>query len=147
MWPSSGTSRPGNSGFAWPMRTCPAAPSIASCRCGWSGRSVSRSRRASTWSWRSTLPASLAMGNYSGGCWSWQPWVALEQSAQGDQRVDAVLACGRDVGAHGQERLGAVQGPPAPGDLLLQFDHADVALGQIIGRWDPQVLQEPQDLA
>ncbi len=34
----------------------------------------------------------------------------------------------------------------ARGDLLLQLDHADVALGQIIGRWDPQVLKEPADL-
>src|SRR6266508_6842714 len=85
--------------------------------------------------------------NCSGGCWSWHPWVALEQPAQGDQRVDAVLARGRYVGTHGQERLRAVQGPPAPGDLLLQLDQADVALGQIIGGWDPQVLQEPHDLA
>ncbi len=85
--------------------------------------------------------------NCSGGCCGWQPWVALKQPAQGDQRVDAVLARGRHVGAHGQKRLRAVQGPPAPGNLLLQLDHADVALGQIIGRWDPQVLQEPQDLA
>ena len=85
--------------------------------------------------------------NCSGGCWSWHPGVALEQSAQGGQRVDAVLARGRDVGAHGQEGLRAVQGPPAPGDLLLQLDHADVAFGQVIGGWDPQVLQEPQDFA
>jgi len=34
----------------------------------------------------------------------------------------------------------------ARGDLLLQLDHADVALGQIIGRWNPQVIKEPQDL-
>src|SRR6266487_1898947 len=83
---------------------------------------------------------------YSGGCWSWYPWVALEQSAQGSQGIDAVLARGRDVGAHGQERLRAVHGPPAPGDLLLQLDHADVALRQIVCGWDPQIFQEPAGL-
>src|SRR6266536_4001151 len=74
----------------------------------------------------------LKGGNCSGGCWGWQPWVALEQPAQGGQRVDAVLARGRDVGAHGQERLRAVQGPPAPRHLLLQLDHADVAFGLVV---------------
>src|SRR4029453_2145361 len=59
-------------------------------------------------------------------------------------RVPAVLAGGRQVAAQGQERLGACQGAPAAGDLLLQLHHPQVPLGLVVVERHAQVVQAAQ---
>src|SRR3954449_7633228 len=56
----------------------------------------------------------------------------------------AVLGRGGQVGAHRGVVLGAGEGAHAPGDLLLDFDDADVALGRIVVEGHPRVGGEPQ---
>ena len=55
-----------------------------------------------------------------------------------------MLAGGGQVGADRGERVGAVEGAHAPGDLLLGLDHADLLLGGVVRRWDGRVGGEPQ---
>jgi len=55
-----------------------------------------------------------------------------------------VLAGGGDVAAHGAERFRAGQGSPAAGDLLLQFDHPQVAFGLVVVERHGEVDGEPQ---
>lgn len=55
-----------------------------------------------------------------------------------------MLAGGGDVAAHGQEALGALGGAPAAGDLLLEFDHADVLLGLVVAERHAEVVSEAQ---
>ena len=40
-----------------------------------------------------------------------------------------------------EERLGPGQRAPAPGDLLLQLDHAQIPLGLVVVERHPQVVQ------
>lgn len=68
---------------------------------------------------------------------------------QGGERVDrplSVFAGGGEVGADREEPLSALRRAPASGDLLLQLDHPDVALGQIVVKRDPQVGSKAQHL-
>ena len=86
------------------------------------------------------------MGESTKGPVCREPGVTLEQPAQDQQRVHLVLARGRDVGAHGKERLRAMKGAPAAGDLLLQLHHPQVALCLIVRKRHAQVDQEPAHL-
>lgn len=56
----------------------------------------------------------------------------------------AVSAGGAQVGADVEEGLGAAVGAPAAADLLLEFDHADVAFGLVVVERDPEVGGEPE---
>ena len=80
------------------------------------------------------------------GCDGWKPGVALEQWAQDRQGVDAVLSGGGKVGAHEQERVGALHGAPAARDLLLELDHAEIPLSLVVVKRHPHIVQEPQHL-
>jgi len=53
--------------------------------------------------------------------WSWQPGMALKQSPQHRQRVQALLAGGGHVAAKCQERVGAWQRAPAAGNLCCSL--------------------------
>jgi hypothetical protein len=90
--------------------------------------------------------ANMICRNCSGLSWDWKPGIALEQAPQHAKHAQSLLAGGRDVAAHGQERLGPGQRAPAAGNLLLQLDHAQIPLGLVVVERHPKVVQEPQHL-
>src|SRR5207342_1637198 len=68
-----------------------------------------------------------------------------EQSRfKGSQDGQALLAQGGDIATNATKRLGADQAAETAGDLLLNFDHANIALGQTIIKWDGEIVQEGQ---
>jgi hypothetical protein len=56
----------------------------------------------------------------------------------------AVLGRGGQVGPHRGEVLSTGKGTQAPGHLLLDLDHAEVALGRVVVERDLQVGGKPQ---
>src|SRR6266566_9649935 len=68
---------------------------------------------------------------------------------EGGDRVDdgmVVLARGAEVGAEREEYLGAGDRAPAAADLLLELDHSQVALGEVVIERDLEVVGEAKDL-
>src|SRR5262249_25493635 len=49
------------------------------------------------------------------------------------------------IAANAGKGLGESLAPEATGDLLLHFDHAKIALSQIVIKIHPKILQESQD--
>src|SRR4051794_32069863 len=68
--------------------------------------------------------------NYSGR--GRNPDVSTGEFLEDVEGATAVLGRGGQVGPHRGEVLGAGEGAQAPGDLLLDLDHADVALGRVV---------------
>ena len=64
--------------------------------------------------------------------------------SEGFECVDAVLAGGGQVAADGAERFGAGPGAQPAADLLSEFDHADVAFGEVVVERHAQVVREAQ---
>src|SRR5258708_12474508 len=72
-----------------------------------------------------------------------EPWCAGHDCAQDVHGVAAVFAGGVDVAADVQAVLsGLFAGEPA-GYLLLGFERAHAALGDVVRRPDPRVAAEP----
>ena len=46
-----------------------------------------------------------------------------------------------------QKPLRSGRGAPAAGDLLVQLDHPQISLDQVIVKWHPEVVREPQRLS
>ena len=82
--------------------------------------------------------------NYSGGCGD--PGAGGEEFAECFEGVLVLLDGGGEVGPDVQERDGTFVAAPAAGDLLLQFDHPDVAFGLVVVEGDPEVVGESQDV-
>jgi hypothetical protein len=86
----------------------------------------------------------------SGGCggWWWEPCSGGEEFSAGVEEVVAVVVGGLEVGAHGGEAGCALFGLEGPGDLVVDLDHAQRALGVVVGEWHPgvPVVEETQDL-
>lgn len=59
--------------------------------------------------------------------------------------ADALLANGRDVGTDVTESISAVLGTKSAGNLLFEFDHAYIPLGQIVVEGDAEVIHEGKD--
>jgi len=59
---------------------------------------------------------------------------------------EALFAGGGEVGADRQEPLGVAGGAPAAGDLLLELDHPQVPLGEVVVERHPEVVGEAQHL-
>jgi len=57
-----------------------------------------------------------------------------------------MFADGAEVGPDVEERVGTILGSPAAADLLVEFDHPDVAFGLVVLERDPEVGREPQDV-
>ena len=55
-----------------------------------------------------------------------------------------MLGGGGKIAADGAELAGAGEGPQASGYFLLELGHADVALGSVVVRGNPEVPGEPQ---
>src|SRR3954469_17909579 len=60
------------------------------------------------------------------------PEVSAGQFGEDVEGPAAVFGRGGQVGAHRGEVLGAGEGAQAPGHLLLDLHHADVALGRVV---------------
>src|SRR4051794_25470622 len=72
------------------------------------------------------------------------PDVAADQFGEDVEGPVAVLGGGGQVGAHGGEVLGAGEGAHAPGHLLLDLHHPDVAFGRVVVEGHPGVGGEAQ---
>src|SRR4051795_12249524 len=72
------------------------------------------------------------------------PNVAAGELGEDVEGPAAVLGRGSQVGAHRAEVLSASEGAHAPGHLLLDLHHADVALGRVVVERNPRVDGEPQ---
>src|SRR5919108_6657244 len=70
-------------------------------------------------------------------------WRASRDSAS---RCGGAACVCADVGAQGEEAVGARGGAPTAGDLLMDLDHADVAFDEAVVERDPEVVRETQDL-
>src|SRR3954451_21199204 len=81
-------------------------------------------------------------GDCSGRCWD--PDVAAGQFGEDVEGAAAVLGRGGQVGAHRGEVLGTGEGAHAPGHLLLDLDHPDVAFGRVVVERDSRVGGEAQ---
>src|SRR4051812_43378167 len=86
-------------------------------------------------------PASSADGNYSAR--GRDPDVAAGEFGEDVEGPAAVFGGSGEVGAHRGEVLGAGEGAQAPGHLLLDLHHADVAFGGIVVEGHPRVGGEP----
>lgn len=75
---------------------------------------------------------------------SWDPGIACGECGECARDWLVLLAGGAEVGAEGEELLGAGDRAPAAGDLLLQLDHPDVALGEVVVERDAEVVREAQ---
>src|SRR4051794_28323435 len=80
--------------------------------------------------------------NYSAG--GRDPDVAAGQFGEDVEGAAAVLGRGGQVGAHRGEVLGTGEGAHAPGHLLLDLDHPDVAFGRVVVERDSRVGGEAQ---
>ena len=56
-----------------------------------------------------------------------------------------MLSNGREIAADARENLSALEGSKGSRDFLLNFHHANILLGLIIGEWDIEVVEESQD--
>ncbi len=63
---------------------------------------------------------------------------------QGSEQRPALLAQGREIASDATKGSSAEPGAEAAGDLLLHFDHADIALGLTVVKRHRQVVQERQ---
>jgi len=66
----------------------------------------------------------------------------LEGADQGVKSGEAVFASGGQVATQGAKSLSDTQGAKSAGDFLLEFDHANVAFGQIIIKGDAKIVHE-----
>src|SRR4051794_6927059 len=90
---------------------------------------------------RSCARSTLRRGNYSAG--GRDPDVSAGQFGEDVEGAAAVFGRGGQVGAHRGEVLGASEGAQAPGHLLLDLGHPDVAFGLVVVERNAQVGGEP----
>ena len=70
----------------------------------------------------------------------------MESQGKGMEEIGTLLVHGREVGAEGTERIGAVLGSEAAGDFLFDLGHANGLFGDIIGERDIVVGGEAPDI-
>src|SRR5579875_1477571 len=71
--------------------------------------------------------------------------MTREGGLQSRQERKPLFAQGRQIAANATKGLGSGQRAEAAGDLLLHFDHAQVALGLIVVKLDTQIFQKAED--
>src|SRR5260221_10269491 len=60
------------------------------------------------------------------------------------QQFDPLLAQSRQVTADAAEHGHPLFGAETPGDLLLDFNHPQIALRLVVVKWDRKIVQEPE---
>ena len=63
---------------------------------------------------------------------------------QSRQQIEALFAQRRQVAADAAKELSALRRTEAAGDLSLDFDHAEILFGAIVGKWHPEIGHEPE---
>ena len=71
--------------------------------------------------------------------------MTTESGLQSRQQRQALFAQRRQIAANATKGLSSSQTAEAPGDLLLDFDHAQISLGEIIVKIHTQILQEGEN--
>src|SRR5713101_1958517 len=71
--------------------------------------------------------------------------MTTQSRLQSRQQRQTLFAQGRQIATNTAKRLCARQTAEAARDLLLHFDHAQIPLGQIVVKIDPQIFQEAED--
>src|SRR6266478_6607498 len=85
------------------------------------------------------------MSNYSvGSCKSGKNGMPSQSVIKCRQQCDPLLAQGGKVTADATEHRHPAFGAEAPGDLLLHFDHAQIALCLVVVKRDRKIEQEAQ---
>src|SRR5947207_5229783 len=71
--------------------------------------------------------------------------MTTESGLQSRQQRQALFAQGGQIAENATKGLSSSQTAEAPGDLLLDFDHAQISLGEIIVKIHTQILQEGEN--
>src|SRR6266446_5782519 len=71
--------------------------------------------------------------------------MTTQSRLQSRQQRKTLFAQGRQIATNTAKRLCSRQTAEAARDLLLHFDHAQIALGQIVVKIHPQIFQEAED--
>src|SRR5690242_21911351 len=71
--------------------------------------------------------------------------MAAQSRLQSRQERKTLFAQGRQIAANPAKSLCSCQTAEAARDLLLHFEHAKIALGEIVVKIHTQVLQEAED--
>src|SRR5579885_2671868 len=70
--------------------------------------------------------------------------MTKQSGLQSRKQRDALLAQGGQIATNARESMCPGQRAEAAGDLLLDFDHAQIALGQVVVKRHPQIFQKGQ---
>jgi hypothetical protein len=70
--------------------------------------------------------------------------AAVEESDEGVEEVGLVFSDGGDVAAQAAESVSAGGGSKGAGDFKFDFDHADVALGEVVIERDAEIVGESE---
>src|SRR5216684_5461292 len=73
-------------------------------------------------------------------------WMSGESIHESVKDVLAVLLHGRDISANATEIICAGSAAECSGDFLFDFHHAQIAFGQVIGKWNVKIIHKGQDL-
>jgi hypothetical protein len=76
---------------------------------------------------------------YSGE--AWKVWLTSDHRLEGGQQRHALFSEGGQVAAQAGERVGSAVRAEAPGDLLLDFEQAQIAFRLIVVEGDGQVVK------
>src|SRR5258706_5271724 len=71
--------------------------------------------------------------------------MTRQSHLQRRQERKPLFAQGRQIATNPAKGADTRQAAKTPGDLLLHFEHAQIALGQIVVKVHPQILQETED--
>ena len=71
--------------------------------------------------------------------------MTRQSGLQSGQERKPLFAQGRHIAPNPAKGVGSRQTAEAARDLLLHFEHAQVALGQIVVKLHPQIFQEAED--
>ena len=71
--------------------------------------------------------------------------MTLQSSLQSRKQRQALLAQGGQVATNTSKGLRSSEGSEAAGNLLLDFDHAQIALGEIVVKIHAQIFQKAED--
>src|SRR5579875_3540101 len=96
-------------------------------------------------SFRTSVSIEVTTQVRSGGLKRRKKRMTRQGGLQSRQERKPLFAQGRQIAANAAKGLGSDQRAEAAGDLLLHFDHAQVALGLIVVKIDTQIFQEAED--
>src|SRR2546429_2790822 len=73
-------------------------------------------------------------------------WLTGKDGSQGGEHAMTLLAHGREIAANATKSRQPILAAKGACDLLLDFRHAQIPLGLIVGKWHREVLEKGQHL-